>query len=38
MDKESMRKHSPTSIPIGMLSGVILTLINTALAYNIWMI
>jgi hypothetical protein len=37
MGRESMKKHILISIPIGLLLGIILTLISTAISYFLWM-
>lgn len=37
MGKDSMKKHILISIPIGLLIGVILTLISTSTSYFLWM-
>ena len=37
MGKESMKEHILISIPIGLVTGAILTLISTAASYFLWM-
>ena len=37
MGAESMKKHILVSIPIGLVIGVLLTLISTTIAYFLWM-
>jgi hypothetical protein len=37
MERESMKKHILVSLPVGLFIGAFLTIINTSLAYLLWM-
>jgi hypothetical protein len=37
MERESMKKHILVSLPAGLFIGAFLTIINTSLAYLLWM-